>query len=96
MAKSSRFPKDQTYEEWLVEINQRNELRWQQVDKWWFATPSNYYEKHRGVFWHACKSNWLLDRCESDARPESCTTQCDGCGMVIPDGIKMIAGLLSW
>ena len=88
----------ETFEEWRDEVVTRptNTYHWQHAGDWFFPTPENRNKQWVGKFFHICKANWRSDTIEEEPRAKPCTTSCSGCGEEIPDGIKMIAGLLTW
>ena len=87
----------ENYEEWREYVTKKgtNPWNWQHAGDWFFPTPHNRHEIYKGKFYHICQTNYELDM-DKDSSPKSCTERCGGCGIEVPDGIKMIASLLSW
>jgi hypothetical protein len=86
-----------TYEEWREEItkNGNHHQHWQHAGDWFFPTPMNNSEIWRDKFYHICEMNWELDTADGNSAV-ACKQSCHSCGEEIPDGIKMIAALLTW
>jgi hypothetical protein len=96
MSGSKRSSLD-TFKKWRRYVTEvgTNPHHWQHAGDWFFPAPSNKWTAHTGKFYHICQDNWKLDLDENlSAQP--CTEVCEACGTEIPDGIKMIASLLSW
>jgi hypothetical protein len=88
----------QTYEEWREWVITRgaDNANWQVVGDWFFPTPRNNKGTYKDTRYHLCEPNWRT-AFDVDADPVAwCTEACEACGTEIPEGIKMIAMLLSW
>ena len=93
--------KTDTFENWRDKVTKMNPHAWQHVGDWFFPTPQNINPMWEGVFFHICEVNWKTDLQIDDyrsgnSRIKPCKSACYGCGVEIPDNIKMIAGLLTW
>lgn len=88
----------ETYEEWREHVMKRptNPHNWQYAGDWFFPTPANSNEHWKGIFFHICEENYKNDISVEGHTSKGCKNSCDECGAPIPDGIKMIAGLLTW
>ncbi len=87
-----------TFEKWRehVKENPTNSTHWQHAGDWFFPTPQNHHEIWQGKFFHMCEENWRRDTGVEEKSVNACKNSCDSCGLDIPNGIKMIAGLLTW
>jgi hypothetical protein len=86
----------ETYEQWREWVIGKAGHDWQYAGDWFFPAPRNKWPKHSGTFYHICRENWKLDNDDTVEIVESCKESCQRCGEEIPEGIKMIAMLLSW
>ena len=96
MSVAEKYEAD-TYDKWREFVTNvgTNPYNWQHAGDWFFPTPKNRWPINVGKFYHICPANWRLDMAKKEsAKP--CTERCEACGEVIPDGIKMIAALLTW
>jgi hypothetical protein len=93
-----------TFKEWNVKVRKRctNPDYWQHAGDWFFPSAANNSTHHRGTFYHMCEQNWKIDmRTDHEDKDKEGvikggTECCMTCGLEVPDGIKMIASLLSW
>jgi hypothetical protein len=92
----------ETYEEWrkVVLKREQRDPHWMNAGDWFYPTiKANLM--YKGKMFHICEVNWRLDQeykssMVATKRPEVVADRCEACGEEIPEGIKMIAMLLSW
>jgi len=85
-----------TYDEWKRRLKMVNKEDWYELDGWLFPKPKCI---DKGILYHLCKPVWeqyKLNRYVVGPLDLIATTTCSMCETVIPDNIKMIAGLLEW
>jgi hypothetical protein len=86
------------YEEWRKTMMTKGVHHewWQYAGDWFFPTPRNSNDIWKDKFYHICMENWKLDMDATASAVPAVKESCEGCGEEIPDGIKMIAALLTW
>jgi len=88
----------ETYDEWKRYVTgaNRRSMYWKTAGDWFYPTVAAN-AMFNGKMFHICEANWRLDNDGIKSHgPTAVRESCNECGTEIPDGIKMIALLLSW